>query len=168
MVPALSHTRKPSKQETKMSLLEISNVERFVDIRGKKIAVTGVSALGIAQMMARFPEFGKMLSGATVDSMELAKMAPRALNAFIAAGCGNPANEEAEKIAGNLGVGEQLELIDEILRLTFPRGVGPFVEKLKGMGVLNALDKISGEEEQPAASPQTSQPPLKNSSQPGT
>lgn len=152
-----------------MSLLEIANVERTVEIRGKKVAVTGVSALGIAQMMARFPEFGKMLSGMKLDNLDLAKMAPRALNAFIAAGCGNPADDAAEEIAGKLGVGEQLELIDEILRLTFPRGVGPFVERLKAMGVLEALGTVApAGQEAKAALPETSPEASKNSSQPVT
>lgn len=152
-----------------MSLLEISNVVRTIEIRGKNVEVTGISALGIAQMMARFPEFGKMLSGVKLENLDVAKMAPRALAAFLAAGTGTPGDTKAEEVAGNLGVGEQLELIDEILRLTFPRGVGPFVDKLKAMGVLEALgNAMPAGEAQVPASQQTSPDPLKSSSQPGT
>lgn len=122
------------------SLLEIANVARTVPIQGIDVDVFGISGTAIATLMARFPEVGKMMSGLEPDRKALMKMAPKALNAFIAAGCGKLGDEKAEALAGDLGVGEQLDLIDEILRLTFPRGVGPFVEKLKGLGLLAAVD----------------------------
>jgi hypothetical protein len=123
------------------SLLEIANVARTVNVQGVEVSVFGISGTGIATLMARFPEVGKMMSGVEPDRQALIKMAPKALNAFIAAGTGGIGDEKAEEIAGNLGVGDQLDLIDEILRLTFPRGIGPFVEKLKGLGLLAAVDQ---------------------------
>jgi hypothetical protein len=123
------------------SLLEIANVARTIPVRGVDIDVFGISGTGIATLMARFPEVGKLMSGVEPDRDALMKLAPKALCAFIAAGTGKPNDEKAEEIAGNLGVGEQLDLIEEIMRLTFPRGVGPFVEKLKGLGLLAAVDQ---------------------------
>jgi len=122
------------------SLMEIANVPRQVDVRGVKVDVTGVSAEGLAALMARFPDIGKLFSGIVPEKEDLMKLAPTALSAFIAAGCGKAGNEQAEKIARDLGLGEQLDLVDEILRLTFPRGVGPFVQKLQELGVLSAVD----------------------------
>jgi hypothetical protein len=122
------------------SLLEIANVPRQVEVRGVKVDVTGVSAMGLASLMARFPDIGKLFSGITPEKDQLMALAPTALAAFIASGCGKPDDEGAEKIARNLGLGEQLDLVDEILRLTFPRGVGPFVKKLQELGVLSEVD----------------------------
>jgi len=125
------------------SLLEIANVPRTVEVRGLKIEVTGISAMGLTKLMARFPEIGQLFSGIVPEKEELTKLAPGALAAFIAAGTGKPGDEEAEKIAGGLGLGEQLDLVDEIMRLTFPRGVGPFVAKLQALGLLGAVDPRS-------------------------
>jgi hypothetical protein len=123
------------------SLLEVANVARSVTVRGVDVSVVGLSGTEIATLMARFPEVGKLMSGVEPDRKSLMKMAPVALNAFIAAGTGKAGDKATEDFAGTLGVGEQLDLIDEILRLTFPRGIGPFVEKLKGLGLLAAVDQ---------------------------
>lgn len=117
------------------TLLEIADVPRTVPVRGKEVEVFGVSARGLAAIMLRFPEIGKLMSGKEPDAGEITNMAPEAIAAFIAAGCGMPGNKDAETLAGNLGVAEQLDLIEEIVRLTFPRGIGPFVEKLEALGL---------------------------------
>lgn len=122
------------------SLLEIAAVPRTVPIRGKDVEVHGISGEGIAALMIEFPEFGKLFSGAIADSKAMMKMAAPALAAFIAAGTGLPGDKAAMEIARKLGVGEQLDLVDEILRLTIPRGIGPFVEKLQALGVMAQVD----------------------------
>lgn len=142
------------------SLTEITNVKRSISIQGVDVDVYGVSGLALAQLMARFPEVGKMMSGVEVNRDEMMKMAPDALAAFMAAGTGEPNNPAAETAAGMLSIGDQVELIDEILKRTFPRGIGPFVEKLQGLGLLG-----------PAAttpSMPTSPVPSTNSSAPDT
>ena len=139
------------------SLLEIADVARTVPIRGKEVEVYGVSGEGLANLMVRFPEVGKMLSGANVDTEGMMKLAPAALAAFIAAGCGKPGDEKMEDVARKLGVAEQLDLVDEILRLTFPRGVGPFVLKLRELGVL-ATRGLPGAEAVEEALSQTPSP----------
>lgn len=57
-----------------------------------------------------------------------------AVAAIIAAGCGYPADEKAEAVAGNLSLDAQADLLAAILRLTVPRGIGSFVEKLTALG----------------------------------
>lgn len=141
------------------SLLEIANAPRQVEIRGVKVDVYGISGETLAILMVRFPEVGKMLSGLQVDDNALAKLAPKALAACIAAGTGFAGDDKAEQAAAKLGVGEQLELIDEIMRLTFPRGIGPFVEKLQGLGLFARV------EEQPAADQKAPSPSVSQSSQ---
>lgn len=144
-------------------LLEIANVPRTVPVLGRDIEVCGVSAHAVATLMARFPEVGKMFSGIEVKKEDLYKMGPEVIAALIAAGCNKAGDPAAEAVAAGLGVGDQLELMDEILRLTFPRGVGPFVEKLEALGLL-----AYGALEAKIQSRQTSQPQSSNSSPPAT
>lgn len=122
------------------SLLDILNVPRQITVLGVKVDVTGISAEGVASIMARFPEVGKMFSGVMPDSKKLMTMAPPALAAFIAAGTGHPGDEKHEKVASKLDVSSQLDLVDEIMRLTFPRGIGPFVAKLEALGLLAQVE----------------------------
>ena len=138
------------------SLLEIATVARQVDVRGLKIDVYGVSAQGIVELMVRFPEVGKAFSGVEPDTAALMKLAPQALAAFIAAGCGQPGSVELEEVAAKLGVGEQTELVEEIVRLTFPRGIGPFVESLKKLGVLAQMEDVSHPPPSPSPNPSKS------------
>jgi hypothetical protein len=118
------------------SLLDVAAVPRTVEVNGINLPVYGVSAHGVASLMARFPAFGKFMSGTNPSSDELMKVGPEALAAFIAAGTGGLNDSKQEEIAATLGVGTQLEVVDMILKLTFPRGVGPFVQKLRDLGVM--------------------------------
>ena len=65
--------------------------------------------------------------------------------AIIAAGTGDPGDPVAEEAAGRLGIDEQADLLSAILRVTLPKGVGPFVEKLLALGAaLDAGSAVSG------------------------
>jgi len=138
------------------TLLDIANNPRTVPVQGHDIEVIGISAEGLTSLMLRFPEIGKMLSGgaSNIDTAALAKMAPEAVAAVIAAGTGHPGEEKHERAAARLGIDDQLALLDEILRLTFPRGIGPFVERLERLGILMRVQKA--EEQTPSAA--SSQP----------
>lgn len=144
------------------SLLEVANVPRQIEVHGIKVDVTGISGEGVASIMARFPEVGKMFSGVMPDSKALMTMAPEALAAFIAAGTGHPGDKEHEKAAAVLDVSSQLDLVDEIMRLTFPRGIRPFVEKLEALGLLVQLETPSAPpapDTSKSSSPQGTQTP---------
>ena len=74
-------------------------------------------------------------------------MSGDAVAAIIAAGCGYPADDKAESVAARLSLDAQADLLAVILRLTLPKGVGPFVEKLTALGgTLHADDAQSGTE----------------------
>jgi hypothetical protein len=45
-----------------------------------------------------------------------------------AVACGYPGDETAETVAGKLSLDAQADLLAAVLRLTLPKGVGPFVE----------------------------------------
>lgn len=111
-------------------LLDIASAPARVEVRGTQVDVFGVSAEGVAYLLANFPEIKALFSGKEVsfDTQTLATKAPKALAAIIAAGTGQVGNPQAEAVAASLGVDEQAELLAKILELTFPRGIGPFAE----------------------------------------
>ena len=117
------------------SLLDIAPLSETVTVSGVAIEVKGVSALGIASLMKRFPEFRELLSGNEIDigPDQLFELVPNGVAAIIAAGCGHPGNQEAEGVAEGLPVAEQLELLQAILRLTMPDGIVPFAERVRSL-----------------------------------
>lgn len=98
------------------------------------VTVYGVSARGIAHLLATFPELRKLMSGVAVEAEALIALAPDAVAAIIAAGVGKPGDADTEALADRLPVDAQADFLGTILRLTMPKGVGPFVEKLTALG----------------------------------
>jgi hypothetical protein len=129
-----------------VSLLDIADQQKTVTIRGKDVAVFGISAQDIVYLFGKFPELRLLMSGKQADLTPetLLKLAPGAVAAAIAAGTGSAGDEQAEAVAARLGLGEQLDLLAAIFELTFPQGVGPFVAKLDALGLLKSADGASG------------------------
>ncbi len=117
-------------------LVDIAAVIETVTVAGTPVEVPGISAAGVATLLARFPELRKLMSGIDVSPEDLLKMGPAALAAVLAAGTGEPGNEAAETSAARLTLGDQADLLAAILRVTLPGGLDPFVEKLAGLGLL--------------------------------
>jgi len=116
------------------SLLDIAPLTETVLVRGIDVPVTGVSAKGIAHIMARFPEIREMMVGREVTIERLMEIGGDAVGAIIAAGTGHPGEPDHERMAASLLLEEQADLLAAILRITLPNGAGPLVEKLTGMG----------------------------------
>lgn len=113
------------------SLLAIAPLATTVTVRGTAIPVYGVSLEGIAVLFSRFPSFESLLSGEQIDPAAIFKFGPDAVAAIIAAGTGAPGDPEAEAVAKTLAVSDQLALIVDIIKLTLPGGLVPFVENLR-------------------------------------
>jgi hypothetical protein len=118
------------------SLLDIAPLTETVSVRGQKVEVFGVSARGVALLLARFPDLRLMMTGRSVDTDRLMALGGEAVAAIIAAGCGSPGDEAAEAVAERLSIEDQAELLSSVLRLTLPNGIGPFVEKLTALGAV--------------------------------
>ena len=118
------------------SLFDVADVPRTVEVLGKDVAVPGVSGNGIASLLRRFPVIQKMFTGEAITKEALMEHAPEAVAAIIAAGTGYPGDKDVEAIASQLSIGYQVALLDKVIEATFPKGVGPFVEQLKALGVL--------------------------------
>lgn len=105
----------------------------------------GISAAGIGYLLLMFPELRMLMSGVELklNVDQIIMMAPNAIAAIIANGCGYTPGvteeskeqyQKAEAKAASLNAGAQVDVIDAILKITMPGGAGPFVEKLEKMG----------------------------------
>jgi len=122
-----------------VGLVDIAPSTRTVRVGGDDVSVFGVSAKGIASLLVSFPDLQKVFVGdGVVDMTTIAGVAPDAIAAIIAAGCGSPGDPKAIEIAATLPAQYQANLFGAILELTLPDGIGPFVEALTG-----AMEKLS-------------------------
>lgn len=139
-----------------VGLLDIAPSTRHVEVGGAQVAVYGVSAHGIAYLITRFPELRELLGGDLdkVDTATVARVVPDAIAAIIAAGCGEPNNPEAEKVAARFSADAQLDLLKEVIDLTMPKGAGPFLEKFNA--AMRALDVSVKEPATPSPSQSSS------------
>lgn len=131
-----------------VGLLDIAPITEAVSVRGQQIEVRGISAKGVAVILSRFPVIRQLMAGVRKDEItadDLIALAPDAIASIIAAGCGHPGDEKAEKIAADLAAEEQADLVVAILRLTMPGGVRPFVEKLMQLeSVISPRPAVAG------------------------
>ena len=123
-----------------VGLIDIAPRVETIDVQGTSVAVHGVSAKGLAHLLGRFPELRMLMTGLEVEAPALMAMGGDAVAAVIAAGCGYPGDEQAETVAGKLSLDAQADLLAAILRLTLPKGIGPFVEKLTALGGILEAD----------------------------
>lgn len=142
-----------------VSLVDIAPAVERVQIRGQEIDVFGVSAAGVASLLARFPELRRAFVERDVPVDQLLAMGGDIVNAIIAAGTGDPGDEVAEEAAGRLSIDEQADLISAIARVTLPKGVGPFVEKLAALGAAVGVQDAGAQS--PKAPATRSPPPSK-------
>ena len=119
-----------------VGLVDIAPITSSVTIRGQDITITGVSARGIALLLARFPELRAVMTGREVALDDLLKLGGDVIAAIIAAGTGSPGDNDAEQAADNLTLEEQADLLAAIVEFTLPRGLGPLVERLSRLGLL--------------------------------
>ena len=98
------------------------------------------------------------MSGKEVAVDQLFAMGGDAVAAVIAAGCGYPGDDKAENVAANLPLDAQADLLAAILRLTLPKGVGPFVETLSALGGILHAEDVQSDTEQGSKSRKPSTP----------
>lgn len=146
------------------SLLDIAKLESTVQVRGTGITCYGISARGVVSLIERFPALKELMFPAGVltapselsDPLALVHAAPDAVAAIITAGTGHLADRKHEEAAANLAIEEQIDLLGEIMRLTLPNGLVPFMEKLTALfGVVSGDGRqvpLSAAEQQPQTS----------------
>jgi hypothetical protein len=123
-----------------VGLIDIAPVTETVAVQGTPVTVHGVSASGLGFLLSRFPDLRKLMTGMEVDARQLLATGGEAVAAIIAAGCGYPGDDKAEAVAAKLSLDTQADFLAAILRLTLPKGVGPFVAKLTALGAILDAD----------------------------
>jgi len=131
------------------SLLDLAPMVRVVSLRGKDIRFHGITAEGLVVLFTRFPELKKAIQAeGTITAETLTKFGPPLLAAAIAYASeidGESEMEESalrkqrgklEKAAAGLNIGEMLDVVRAVIEITFPGGVGPFVQELMAMGLV--------------------------------
>lgn len=137
-----------------LGLYDISGFGEDVPISDtQKLRVKGISAKGVLQLLLRFPDMQRWLSGQTISVTDVMLQTPEAIAAIIAAGTGAPGDPDAEEIASNIPVEVQSDIVDAVYRQTFRNGFGPFVKRVL-MLYAGALVHAS-----PGKDPDTKSPP---------
>jgi hypothetical protein len=128
------------------SLLDIAPLVERVTVRGDEVEVRGISFGDIAYVVQRFPELRKSFGGGvgfTFSAEAVAALGPAIVGAVIACALGVRGDEAEERAAAALALGEQLDLIEAVIRMTAPSGIVPFVEKLTAVfGAVGATGKM--------------------------
>ena len=113
------------------SLLDIGPLTEEVEIRGIKITVQGLTAGHLFQLFAEFPDMRKLLQvGEGSPQTIMLQLAPDLIAKIIAIATGMAGNAEVEAKAKTMGASDQLAVIAAVQRLSFPDGIGPFVERV--------------------------------------
>lgn len=94
------------------------------------VEVVGVGLEGIAHLFNVFPELRMLISGKEVEAKDLVALAPQAIDEIIAAGIGMAGDPEQVAAAKGLSLEMKVDFLEAILRLTMPKGVGPFAERV--------------------------------------
>jgi hypothetical protein len=127
-----------------MDLMSIAApaAEIAIGAGGQTISVRGISLRAIASLLSRFPDLLQVFNGRDIDGARLIAVAPAAAAAIMAAGAGHPNDPKAEAFCDSLALHYQAEMLMKIIELTFPTGVGPFVEALERLNGFLPKEKL--------------------------
>ena len=115
------------------SLLDIGPLTENVDINGNKIPVRGLSATALFELLRDIPELRILMAQKSLtneNAASLISQIPVAVGEVIAAATGHLGDTDHINAAIQLPAGVQLEFLEVIVRLTFPRGVKSFLDGL--------------------------------------
>jgi len=118
-------------------LLDIapSTAVDIVKIGEHRVKVHGISVDAIASIVARFPGLRSLASGDVGGDIVLRMIegCGAAAGPIIAAGCGHLGDEGYERNRTKLLPEYQLKFLRAIFGLTFPNGIGLFVQELTSL-----------------------------------
>jgi hypothetical protein len=112
------------------SLLDIGPLTEIVTVCGVNLIVKALTAADIFKLFAELPDMkGELEKHKTTNAVFLNVM-PSLAPKIIAICTGSPGDVEAERKAAELGAEDQMKILLAVQRLSFPQGIGPFVENL--------------------------------------
>ena len=138
-----------------VGLLDIGDLSKKVEIRGKQVEVWGMSARTFFHLLATIPELADALAGMEQKDINVSQVImrmPDTVATIIACSTCGPSWQKMEQkekdkhiqIAGALTIGEQADLIKAAWEMTFPNGTKSFIEALA------EVRKLTGWETDPA------------------
>lgn len=102
------------------------------------VDVRGLTLQDVSDLMARFPDIAGAFSGGVEQDKIvplILRMGPEVIAAAIAYACGAANDPASEKIVAAWPIGTQAEILAIVVRLTAPKGAGPFVELMRAAGL---------------------------------
>lgn len=123
------------------SFLDIAPLAETVTVRGKDFEVRGLALEDLANTIYRFPQLRGLLPAAVrpgaeepaLDVKSILGLGPEICAALIACATGKAGDPAEEAAIAKLGIAELFAFIEAILRLSFPGGLTPFVERLTAL-----------------------------------
>lgn len=117
-----------------VSLVDIGDLRKEVELRGSKVEVQGLPSAFIVNLLASSPELRQVMAerAITGEIIEaLVAQFPKTIAECIAQGVGKPGDEPTITfVMTKLMPGEWMELLEPIVELTFPKGTKSFVDGL--------------------------------------
>lgn len=143
-------------------LLDIvpSTAVEVVKFDGQRVTVRGISIAAIASIVVRFPELRSLGIGDDGGDivLRMIQVCGEAAGPIIAAGCGHLGDARYEHAAEQLLPDQQIRLIRAIFGLTFPNGIGSFIQELTSLMGGGASEERKIVKVRLKRSPSTSQP----------
>lgn len=137
--------------------IPINGAEHEVDVRG-------LSLEDITNLVARHPEVISAFDG-NLDVASILKHGPKVIAAILAMACGAPNDEAAERALLSLPLGIQAEILSIVVKETAPKGVGPFVQLMKALGLNQDTVRSAAASAKPSSKQSTSSAPVDTTSQ---
>lgn len=129
--------------EYMVGLIDFGPPEFSCTIRGKKVAVPGLSALSVFGLVREYPELEALLGNQLqqVTPERIAAIGPSVAFKVMAMGllkrsdftsekAWTEAVEDGMRKIGDLSLGDQAELLDAVVGATMPQGKDPFIATL--------------------------------------
>lgn len=123
------------------SLQDIGSLSEEITVsRNVTLQLYGVTTESLFHLMGKFPEIKLLMQrrAAEIKPERIMEMTPRIVSYIIGAGLTDPdiddhfkTIEKNAKLARRLGLADQLKAVNKVFELSFPEGVGPFVEQMQ-------------------------------------
>lgn len=138
------------------SLLDIGPLTEEVSVGGKSVTVYGVTPEGFFYLLHKFPLLAEMFSGGqkNIDPDSLRVVAPESIAYVLAVATTSRSFmsqkdwlaivESTANVAMNLPAHYQMAIFHAAIRLTFPDGIGPFMEAVDRLA--ESINRVSGQE----------------------
>lgn len=120
----------------KVDLLDIVPSVEVVKIDDEhEIELRGVSVPRMASIIGRFPALESIIRGSLGDDLipRLILGCAASIGPIIAAATGHPDDEAYERAATDLVAHQQVKFLKAIFKISFPNGLGSFVDQLTEM-----------------------------------